>query len=702
MRDSSKVFVMAVSLLAASTVAGQEAPASRFAGSADFGVRLTDVSGDEARYQRFRDMSDGAYLDRFRLQKAGASWAFDLRADHIAREDQFLQGRYRRKNLKLVLEWDQVPLFISRDTQTLYQADSPGVLRINDAIQQGIQSAQFTLASVADQAAFFETRSRRDSGRLELLYRPTRDLDMTLRVKTSKREGTLPWGASFGFNNDVEVAAPQDTRTTDVAAGIEWANERGMLRLGYDGSWFDNHVPTLVWDNPLRLSDSATAPGQGRSALWPSSTMHSVTTAGSIKLPANSRFTGNVTVGTMSQDEPLLPFTINSAIAPIPLPRPTADAEVRTLAMTHTLTSRPTQYVWLSARYRYYDFDNRTPPFLTSRFVGLDSGISTLPTGGSEPISSTRQNLDLDASFTPIPFTALKVGYGHDSTDRTHRIFASTNENVFRASVDSTKSGVFTVRGIFEHSSRKGSGFEEEDLIEIGEQPAMRHFDIANRDRNRFTALVQVTPVPQVGLTATAMRGKDDYADSGLGLRDSETRGYTVAVDFAPRDAVAGGLSYAYDKYTALQNSRQANPGAQFTDPTRDWSVDLGDRTETVSANLDLLKLLPQTDLRLGYEWNRARATYVYGAPADSTLLAVQQLPPLKNELQIARAGLTYFAKTNIAVRIGYGYERYRVEDFSLSPSTIKRIDLPGSLFLGYVYRPYTAHTGWLGVSYLW
>ena len=35
-------------------------------------------------------------------------------------------------------------------------------------------------------------------------------------------------------------------------------------------------------------------------------------------------------------------------------------------------------------------------------------------------------------------------------------------------------------------------------------------------------------------------------------------------------------------KYTALQNSRQANPGAQFTDPTRDWSVDLGDKTETV------------------------------------------------------------------------------------------------------------------------
>ena len=247
MRDSSKLIAIVLPFLAATTLSGQDASTRRFPGSVEFGARLTDVSGDEARYQRFRDMSNGAYPDRLRFQKAASGWAFDFRADQVARDDQRLYGSYRRKNLKLLAEWDQVPFFISRDTQTLYQVDSPGVLRINDAIQRGIESGQFTLAGVADQAAFFDTRSRRDTGRLELLFRPARDLDVTLKLKTAKREGSLQWGASFGFNNDVEVAAPQDTRTTDLAAGIEWANERAMLRLGYDGSWFDNRVPTLVW-----------------------------------------------------------------------------------------------------------------------------------------------------------------------------------------------------------------------------------------------------------------------------------------------------------------------------------------------------------------------------------------------------------------------------------------------------------------------
>ncbi len=34
--------------------------------SVDFGVRLTDVDGDEARFNRYRDMRTGAVLDGFR------------------------------------------------------------------------------------------------------------------------------------------------------------------------------------------------------------------------------------------------------------------------------------------------------------------------------------------------------------------------------------------------------------------------------------------------------------------------------------------------------------------------------------------------------------------------------------------------------------------------------------------------------------
>ncbi len=114
-----------------------------------------------------------------------------------------------------------------------------------------------------------------------------------------------------------------------------------MGKLAYDGSWFTNHVETLIWDNPLRATDLADAPAQGRMALWPDSTAHTVSAAGSVALPARSRAFGSVSMGGWFQDQALLPHTINTAIAAIPLARPTAEAEARILSMNYRVTSRP-------------------------------------------------------------------------------------------------------------------------------------------------------------------------------------------------------------------------------------------------------------------------------------------------------------------------------------------------------------------------
>ncbi len=55
----------------------------------------------------------------------------------------------------------------------------------------------------------------------------------------------------------------------------------------------------------------------------------------------------------------------------------------------------------------------------------------------------------------------------------------------------------------------------------------------------------------------------------------------------------------------------------------------------------------------------------------------------------------------------------YNVQDFALGPTTLSGIALPAvqegqpvaatnALLLGYLYRPYTAHAGFLRLTYLW
>ena len=169
----------------------------------------------------------------------------------------------------------------------------------------------------------------------------------------------------------------------------------------------------------------------------------------------------------------------------------------------------------------------------------------------------------------------------------------------------------------------------------------MRHFDIANRDRSRVTSIVTITPIPQLGFNASVATGKDDYKETGFGLRDNKNRSWSVGFDFVPVDAVNFGLNYGYEKYTALQYSRNtsASPTSvqgqeQFANPARDWWIDTDDSVKTWSANLDLIKAFPKTDIRLGYDLSDGKAVYVYGAASPAILfptVPLQQLAPLKN-----------------------------------------------------------------------
>ncbi len=130
---------------------------------------------------------------------------------------------------------------------------------------------------------------------------PKPNLDVTASFTTQKHSGELPWGASFGFSNDVEVALPYDSRANDFTIGTEWTNARNMLRVAYSGSWFDNLAPTLVWDSPLDLDDAVDDPGRGRMSLWPSNSAQTISFGGYTKLAHKTQVTGSFSYGSMEQ-----------------------------------------------------------------------------------------------------------------------------------------------------------------------------------------------------------------------------------------------------------------------------------------------------------------------------------------------------------------------------------------------------------------
>jgi MtrB/PioB family decaheme-associated outer membrane protein len=660
-----------------------------------FAGRLSSVAGDEARWQRYQDLRDGPLFTGARFLRETSAWSLAAGADNVGWRDQryFASyervGRFRASGL-----FDQIPQFYSVDTRTPYRPAGNGVLVLDDAAQQ-----QANLHAYIPIAPQFDLREERNTGSLQLTATPTAHLDVTGGFTTTNHTGELPWGASFGFSNDNEVALPYRSRTNDMDVGIEWASARAMIRAAYDASWFDNQDDTLVWDNPLQLTDTIAAPGHGRMALWPSNSRQTISTAGFAKLAHRTQVSGSVALGWWNNDEPLLPFTVNTALPQLALPRANTDASARSVATNLNLVSRPMDEWRFSARFRRYGYDNETPHADIAQFVNYDTSVAESATGGPELFAHAFNTLNAEATWTRLHPVALTVGYTNNHNTFDFRIFESTTEHVFKLEADAVGSAWASVRAHYEHGVRSGSGLDEASLIAIGEQPALRHYDVANRTRDRFTGQVDVTPSEALTLSLSAGLGSDDYDDSYFGLQSADFRTVTASADYSLTAGWMVGGSYDYERYAGLQRSRSASPGAQAADPNRDWTADTTEHVHAFSIYLTPPRF-GATETRLSYDYAYSRGHYVYAV--GPALPTPSQLPAVFNKLQDFRADIRHRLSGRLALSLSYLYEPYRIFDFAFDPGVIDSIVQPSSLVLGYTYRPYTAHSAVFGLLYYW
>ncbi|MEO8256483.1 MAG: hypothetical protein ABI868_03975 [Acidobacteriota bacterium] len=57
---------------------------------------------------------------------------------------------------------------------------------------------------------------------------------------------------------------------------------------------------------------------------------------------------------------------------------------------------------------------------------------------------------------------------------------------------------------------------------------------------------------------------------------------------------------------------------------------------------------------------------------------------------------------SHLSVGVSCWYERYRVNDFTLDADANPDLARGQALLMGYLYRPYTAHTVWGRLIYRW
>jgi MtrB/PioB family decaheme-associated outer membrane protein len=675
--------------------------------SVDFGVRLTDVSGDEARFYRYRDLRTGPVLQGFRFTNENDTRLWRVEADHVGYRDQRFSGNVERfGKFKGWFEYNQIPYEQDYTTRTPYRVDSLTSVSVDDALQTSIGAAQATLnPAVEGFATFFDLRTRRDITTLGGQYQASRNMDLTFALTSTGRKGHQPWGASFGMASTFEVPAPIRQRNTELAANLEYTNRRVMFRAGYDGSFFDSETEALTFDNPLRITNATNASSLGRLARWPSSTLNTVSATGSVALPGKSRAMAYVGQSAMASDVDLLPWTINPAIASPALPRSTLDAEADITAVMLRFNSRPVRWAWFNANFRSYDFNNKTAPFRYDQKVSYDTTLVNTPGESSHPYSFNRALFELDGSFTPFRNGAFRVGYVREDVDRTNRIYRTTVEDTARLAYDWTSNRYVTVLASYSHSKRRGRDFDVTFLEDVSEQLGMRHADISNRDRDQAQIVATVMPTATLQFNVNGSVGRDDRPDGEFGLRSQDFSSVGLGVDYQPSDAVSMGVSYLYETFASLETSRTATPlpDPTFNDPRRDWSDDIDENVDTFSAYVEVPKIAGKVDFGVSYDVTRADTSWTYSVPANTTLPQPVQLAPVFNSWSQARLVTNYWLRRNLSLGLTYLLDRFDVNDWALGTQTLDRLAHSNTfLLMNYNWEPYTAHTVWLKATYLW
>ena len=710
-------------------------------GTIDLGFRGTTTSGNAAAYERYRDLRTGSW-SRLTFDKTTDRYLFDAAAQNIGYRDQRFGADYMGGKGWLTGAFESIPLNYSNLTTTPWVEQTPGQLTLDVAARQLVQAG--AVVGVPQNAAQLNTpsiyraianplvlESLRQTGAFTGAYEFSRNLTLDGGFASTKREGHQPWGASFAFNVANEVPLAINSRTNDATAGLEWTRPRGMFRVGWWGSFYDNHINELVWDNAFRSTDTSpfdpngysngNGPARGRMAVPPDNMLNAVNAFGMYKLQPRSVVNGAVTFTRMTSNDPLIPWTINPVIQTpavfaafpnlVAPPRATAEAKVDGLNAVLNFTARPTRLMGVTARYRYNNHDNKTPLFNGTQYVRFDA-VPVATGGFSEQFDIVDNFADVNVNFNVLRYTTLRVGYGFDSFDRAGRSFSNMTDHTIRTSIDTVGNQWVTIRALYEFTDRTGSGFSEDALEDGGSQPGLRFYDEADRTRHRGTLLFDVTPMDTVDVTFSLATGSDTYGGPGheFGLLDAGVQTYNVGINFYPSNVVNFGANYGRDHFDSNQKSRNANPppDPQFTDPSRDWMLKNTENVNNFNLYADLPKLAKKTTARVTYDLMDSDNAFVHSGPRILSLAAAGQfipLPNVTNSWHRLGADVQYFFVPRVGVGVDYWYERFNVRDFDTidipGQQGTPRIDYLGEISTGYGNRPYRGNTAFVRLLYL-
>ena len=708
------VTALAFGFLVSKPLSAQTAEGER--GRIEIGIRQLYGDRRSAKFNEYRDIPQGAFIQSSEINLGSLlDNTFFVRfqsRDALEEDQSYLLNLGVYRKYRLDLQWDQTPHVFTDTGRSFFLETTPGVFTAPPPLRSLLQSDPGNLRPLLESARLLDLSLRRDRGAGTFTYTPSTDWDVQLQYSREKQSGYRPFGTTINsFSNTLEMPEPIDYRTHQVKVGTEYARRAGGFQASYSGSIFSNETGTLIWDNPFSAADGVNRATRGRLDLYPDNSAHRLTFAGALNFSHATRVMASVAPGWMRQDDPFLPFTINTAVPNVPaLPAASLHGSKQTLAMNYTLTSEAIPRVPLTLRFRTYDYNNNTPSLVFTDYVRTDAVL-----GGTSrrnlPYAYDKKNLGLEAAWEFRRKSWAKFVYEWERYNREHRDVSRSDEHTVGTTFDFNPRNWLLLRASYRHSNRDPEHYEPneesfplgEPATALGQLPALRKFDEASRTRHRAETLLEITPVDQLTFGASYGTTQDNYQETGCtwlgfdqcyGLLKDINYNYTFEMTFNPNPAVTLFAEYTREKYKYRQRSRQRVPPTATVpandDPNNDWESNRRDLVDVWSAGLDG-SITERALYSLFYSLSTAKntvSTRALGSAAIPRFLVTtaEDYPDTSNRWHQLVASVKFPFSGGFAPKLEYRYEKYDRVDFQLERLSEYTILDPGaatSVFLG-------------------
>jgi len=307
----------------------------------------------------------------------------------------------------------------------------------------------------------------------------------------------------------------------------------------------------------------------------------------------------------------------------------------------------------------------------------------------NQPYSFTRNLLNLSADYRLPRYAKLGAGYDYDNYKRNLQDFDETDEQTLWGKVSANAGEYVDWMFKYAHAQRDVSAYDPNPVIDPPQNPLMRKYNMADRDRDTVGFHTGITPMERLTIGVGIDYAWDDYSKSLVGLLDGEQGDVSADASLVLTDKAT--LSF----FANRELIKSSQGGSQTTPTIQDWSARNRDTIDTAGVGI---KYRANEKLDLGADYSASRSTGEISIRDASFAGSSRSFPDLTTELDSVRVYGTYQLKPAVALRATYWYERYDSEDWTLDGVT--PLTIPNVISLGQRSPTYHVNAVSLSVRY--